>query len=329
MRVLVVEDSPVYRKLLSGCLEEWGFRPVVAETGEQAWRLLRERDAPNLVVLDWVLPDMDGIALCERIRKVDANKGYVYVILLTGKDGRQHMLKAMQCGADDYLTKPFDAPELKARLMVGKRIVELQQELVSAREAMRHSATYDSLTGVMNRGEIMEFLRRELERGRRDHKPVAIILVDIDHFKRVNDLRGHLFGDEALKEVARRLRTKLRIYDGVGRYGGEEFLLVLPGCDSMTALIRADQLREQVSSKPVGSSKLEQVITVSMGVASSEESSDAETLLSQADAGLYRAKHNGRNRVEHIERVDLVSNDKRNRNDPLYLSWSKLRGCSK
>jgi diguanylate cyclase (GGDEF)-like protein len=194
---------------------------------------------------------------------------------------------------------------------------------------MRHSATYDSLTGVMNRGEIMEFLRRELERGRRDHKPVAIILVDIDHFKRVNDLRGHLFGDEALKEVARRLRTKLRIYDGVGRYGGEEFLLVLPGCDSMTALIRADQLREQVSSKPVGSSKLEQVITVSMGVASSEESSDAETLLSQADAGLYRAKHNGRNRVEHIERVDLVSNDKRNRNDPLYLSWSKLRGCSK
>ena len=220
MNALVVDDSPIYRKLIRDHLQEWGFVSTEVETGEQAWRVLQQPDSPKLVLLDWVLPDLDGIELCQRVRNVGASRPYVYVILLTGKDGRKNMLTAMQAGVDDYLVKPFDESELRARILVGKRILDLQQELISARESMRHAATHDSLTGLMNRGEVMDFLTRELARSERDRKPVGIILADIDHFKSVNDSCGHLFGDEALKEIARRFRAKLRVYDAVGRYGG-------------------------------------------------------------------------------------------------------------
>jgi PleD family two-component response regulator len=155
------------------------------------------------VLLDWVLPDVDGVELCRRIRREATNRAYTYVILLTGKDKRQDMLEAMQAGADDYLVKPFDALELRARLMVGKLIIELQEELVAARDSVRYAATHDALTGVMNRGEILDALKRELERARRDKKPVSVILADIDYFKKVNDTFGHLRGDEALKEWPR------------------------------------------------------------------------------------------------------------------------------
>jgi diguanylate cyclase (GGDEF)-like protein len=208
----------------------------------------------------------------------------------------------MQAGADDYLVKPFDELELKARLLVGKRILDLQEELVSARESMRHAATHDSLTGLTNRGEILAMLERELERARRERKPVAVILCDVDHFKNVNDTLGHLFGDEALREIGKRLRAQLRVYDGVGRYGGEEFLMVLPSCDLPNALLRANELREIIANTPVVCSGEERLITMSMGVAVSrcEGKNEVETLLNQADAGLYQAKENGRNRIEHF-----------------------------
>src|SRR5271169_4757306 len=179
VQALVVEDSAVYRKLIGDHLRSWGFGVTLAECGSEAWRILEQPDSPKLVLLDWVLPDLDGIELCQRIRKTRTSGPYVYVILLTSNDGRQNMLEAMQAGADDYLVKPFDEMELKARLLVGKRILELQEELVSAREAMRHAATHDSLTELMNRGEILAMLQRELERARRDHKPLAVILGDI------------------------------------------------------------------------------------------------------------------------------------------------------
>lgn len=301
MQVLVVEDSAVYRKLISDQLQSWGFGMTVVKNGEQAWAVLEQSDSPKLVLLDWVLPDLEGIELCQRLRQAGSSRPYVYVILLTGKERRQDMLSALQAGADDYLVKPFDELELKARLLVGKRILDLQEELVAARESMRHAATHDSLTGLMNRGAVLELLQRELERARREHRPVGVLLADIDHFKNVNDSLGHLYGDEALKEITRRLRSKLRVYDGIGRYGGEEFLLIMPGCDSATALLRGNQLREFVASTPVVCSGVERVITVSMGVAISKVSgnNDVETLLGEADGGLYAAKQAGRNRVEH------------------------------
>src|SRR5271155_450328 len=302
MQALVVDDSAVYRKLIGDHLRGWGFGVTLAESGSEAFRILEQPDSPKLVLLDWVLPDLDGPEICQRIRKAGSSGPYVYVILLTSNEGRQNMLDALQAGADDYLVKPFDELELKARLLVGKRILDLQEELVSARESMRHAATHDSLTGLMNRGEIVAMLERELERARREHHPLSVILGDIDHFKSVNDTLGHLFGDEALREVGRRLRSQLRIYDGVGRYGGEEFLLVLPNCDLPNAMLRADELREMISRAPVLCSGEERLITMSMGVAVSacEGKSEVEALLSQADAGLYAAKEKGRNRIEHF-----------------------------
>jgi diguanylate cyclase (GGDEF)-like protein len=305
-QALVVEDSAVYRKLIGDHLRNWGFGVTLATSGSEAWEILKKTDSPKLVLLDWVLPDLDGIELCKRIREVGSSGGesaapYVYVILLTSNEGRQNMLDALQAGADDYLVKPFDDLELKARLLVGKRILDLQDELVAARESMRHAATHDNLTGLMNRGEILAMLERELERSRRERSTVGVILGDVDHFKSVNDTLGHLFGDEALREIGRRLRSQLRVYDGVGRYGGEEFLMVLPNCDLSDALLRADELRKYVAMTPINCSGEEKMITMSGGVAvsKSEGKSEVEALLRQADAGLYAAKEKGRNRIEH------------------------------
>jgi len=302
MQTLVVEDSAVYRKLIGDHLRSWGFGVTLAECGSEAWRILQQSDSPKLVLLDWVLPDLDGIELCHRIRQAGSTGPYVYVILLTSNDARQNMLDAMQAGADDYLVKPFDEMQLKARLLVGKRILDLQDELVSARESMRHAATHDGLTGLMNRTEIIGTLHRELERSRRERKPLSVILGDIDLFKSVNDTLGHLFGDEALREIGRRLRSQLRVYDGVGRYGGEEFLMVLPNCDLPNAMQRANELREIIAATPVVCSGVERPITMSMGVAVSEcvGKDELEALLNRADAGLYAAKDGGRDRVEHF-----------------------------
>ena len=302
MQVLIVDDSAVYRKLIGDHLRSWGFGVILAETGDEAWRVLEQPKTPKLVLLDWVLPDVEGIELCRSIRAAGLSGQYIYIILLTSKEGRQNMLDALEAGADDYLMKPFDEAELKARLLTGKRILDLQEELVAARESMREAAMRDSLTGLLNHAEIFGMLERELERARRERKPLSVLLGDIDHFKKVNDSHGHLFGDEALREIARRLQSKLRPYDGVGRYGGEEFLLVLPACDLEGAMQRANELRETIANAPVVAGGVERSITMSMGIAVSEciGVKEVEPLVSRADAALYTAKNNGRNRVEYM-----------------------------
>ncbi|HWZ83998.1 MAG TPA: diguanylate cyclase [Terriglobales bacterium] len=315
MDVLIAEDSAVYRKLLSSHLQDWGFNLTIAKDGSEAWELLQRSDCPKLALLDWVLPGIDGIELCRKIRSAGTERAYTYVILLTGKSNKEDLLEAMQAGTDDYLVKPFDEMELKARLLVGQRIIALHEQLVAARESMRHAATHDFLTGVMNRRAIMESLHRELERAKRDKKPVSVILVDIDHFKNVNDTLGHLFGDEALREVAKRLAAKLRVYDGVGRYGGEEFLLILPDCELKDALLRADDVRACIASEPITSAEVSKAVTISIGVASStaQTGKDTESLLQHADQGLYAAKRNGRNRVEHFAEIPEKQSKKTSR----------------
>jgi two-component system, cell cycle response regulator len=302
-QVLVVDDSPIYQHLIAAYLREWGFKIVSATNGVEAWEILRRPGAPVLALLDWVMPGMDGVELCRKLRNQEGREGYVYTILLTAKNSRADLLKAMEAGVDDFLSKPFDELELKARLLVGKRIVALQQELIAAREAMRAAATYDGLTGLLNRREIVECLNRELTRGRREKHPVSLILADIDYFKRVNDQYGHMVGDEVLKEIAHRLTAGVRAYDRVGRYGGEEFLVVMPNCDLISAFTRADEIRGLISRKAVQAGTVATSITISMGLAVADGMSELapETLLHQADLGLYKAKQNGRNRVEQID----------------------------
>lgn len=294
--ILLAEDSALYRHMIGSHLTEWGFDFVCAKDGRTAWNLLMEPCAPRLAVLDWVLPEIEGVELCRRLRSHPGH--YTYTILLTAKNQRQEMLEAMDAGADDFLAKPFDPLELKARLLVGKRIVSLQQKLVSANDALQFTASHDFLTGTWNRSEILAFLQRELARSRRDGSPVGIVLLDVDHFKQVNDQFGHETGDFVLKEIAARLSANQREYDGIGRYGGEEFLLVLPNCDLSATARRADQIRNLIATTPILTPQGAKSVTVSMGVTVAESCTDSESLLRRADVALYQAKRNGRNRVE-------------------------------
>ncbi len=298
MTILLAEDSALYRHLITGHLNEWGFECVCARDGREAWDLLAKPDAPRLALLDWVLPGLDGVELCRRLRDRPETEAYTYAILLTAKSQKQEMLEAMDAGADDFLAKPFDPPELKARLLVGKRIVELQQKLVSANGALYYAASHDYLTKLWNRAAIIAFLQREVARSLREGTALGVILVDADHFKSVNDELGHETGDYVLQELAKRLSVKLREYDGVGRYGGEEFLLVMPGCDLATTTQRANLIRELISSNPIQTPLRKTTITVSMGVAVADPTTTSESLLRRADLALYQAKRNGRNRVE-------------------------------
>ena len=304
--ILLAEDSAIYQHLIKSHFADWGFDFVCAKDGREAWRLLTQPDAPRLALLDWVLPEVDGVEICRRLRG-RGNDPYTYTILLTGKSRKQEMLEALDAGADDFLAKPFDPLELKARLLVGKRIVNLQEKLVSANSALQFVASHDFLTGVWNRGEIVAFLQRELARSERDAEPVGVVLLDVDHFKRVNDEFGHQVGDIVLKEVAKRISLSGREYDGVGRYGGEEFLLVIPGCDLETTYRKADRLRALIAAVPIVTPEGSISISASMGVAVADTSAEAASVLSRADIALYEAKRNGRNRVERYLGLTPVS----------------------
>jgi len=292
MKILLVEDSYIERTKLGSFLTDWGYEWKGVGSGTEAVKLLDGPNPPELALLDWVLPGLDGIDVLRRIRKLTQGN-YIYTVMLTAKTQKKDRLMAMEAGADDYLSKPVDPMELRSRIAVGKRILDLQQSL-------RFAATHDFLTTLLNRSEILAALEREVARGARDDKPATVILADIDHFKRINDTMGHAAGDEVLKEVARRLKQDLRPYDVVGRYGGEEFLLILPGCNLANGVKRADEIRTIVSGQPITTPSGTISVTVSMGVTASDNSRyfmPAE-FLQEADASLYRAKNNGRNRVE-------------------------------
>jgi two-component system, cell cycle response regulator len=299
-RILLAEDSRVYQHLISGYLREWGFDVELAQDGAHAWKRLEEPDAPMLALLDWVLPRLNGIEVCRNIRRRGINERYVYTVLLTGKSDKKDLVLAMEAGADDYLVKPFDPQELRARLFAGKRILEVHHELILAQESLRFAATHDFLTRLWNRAEIVSFLERELERAMREKTPVGVVLLDVDHFKSINDSLGHRTGDIVLKELAHRLRSQLRGYDGVGRYGGEEFLLVLPGCDLGCALARTAEIQRSVAAAPFAPDLGKVSITVSMGVTIAHcGAGNSATLLHDADLALYRAKNSGRDRTVH------------------------------
>ena len=299
--VLIAEDDPLSRRLLERCLQQWDYHVTAVENGVDAWEIMQTENAPQLAILDWMMPGMEGIELCRRIRSHDQTP-YRYVLLLTAKDNKQDLVAGLEAGADDYLTKPFDVDELRARVRAGKRILDLQAALIRAQDELRSVAAHDSLTGLWNRGAILELLRRELSRRQRTGDALGVIMADIDHFKKINDTHGHLVGDVVLQAVTRRLAGHLRPYDSVGRYGGEEFLIVLPACHASDLAMGAERLRRCIADQPIETSMGRIPVTLSFGLASvsqgEKETPACEMLLRRADEALYTAKDRGRNRVE-------------------------------
>jgi two-component system cell cycle response regulator len=307
MRILIAEDDKISRRVLEASLSEWGYDVTAVADGNEALALLRRENAPRLVVLDWMMPGLEGVEVCAKIRE-RSEQPYVYVLLLSARNEKQDMLAGLKAGADDYLTKPFDTHELRARIFAGERILRLQDELIAARDALQFQATHDALTGLLNRGAILRDVKRELTRARREHVSAGVILVDIDHFKAVNDDYGHLTGDAILHGVALRMSGLLRAYDSIGRYGGEEFLVLAPSSDAEGAMQFAERLRAGVESTTYETDAGSLRLTLSLGVAVSnpKEEPDSHALLQAADAALYRAKARGRNRVAIATAADFV-----------------------
>jgi len=298
-KILVAEDDPVSQRMLQSFLAKWGYQVIAVSSGTEALKILEGPDAPPLALLDWMMPGMEGPEICREIRK-DAERPYTYLLLLTARSQKEDLLKGLEAGADDYLTKPFDAQELRARLHVGRRILDLQHHLLAATDELRFRASHDMLTGIPNRGTILEAVSRERARQIRDGGSFGVILADIDHFKEVNDTYGHMAGDTVLKEAACRMRSCVRSYDSVGRFGGEEFLIVVPAGDVNSTTAVAERIREAIAAQPVATEAGPISITASLGIAVST-GREAKEVLRSADEALYYAKARGRNRVEGFD----------------------------
>ncbi len=296
MRILIAEDDFTSRAMLTATLRKAGFDVAAAGDGGEAWRMLQSPDAPKLVLLDWSMPEMDGLEVIRRVRAAEAEEP-PYIILLTSRGEKESRVEGLNSGANDYIIKPYDAQELLARIRVGQRMVDLQAGLVQARRELAYQARHDALTGVHNRRAIMEALTREVARAGREGGPLAVAIGDIDRFKAVNDLHGHAVGDEILCAIVRRLEAGLRAYDHLGRWGGEEFLIVAPGCPAGVAGGLFNRLRAAVADEPIPTKAGPLSVTISFGVAVGDGSQAGADLFAAADASVYRAKEQGRNRV--------------------------------
>ncbi len=305
-RILIAEDDLVSRRMLQVFLAKWGYEVVVARDGREALQTLEAEGAPSLAILDWMMPGLEGPEVCQRVRHHPGRR-YTYILLLTARTQKGDLLRGLESGADDYLTKPFDAQELRARLLVGRRILELQESLITVREELLFQATHDGLTGIANRAVALEAIARERALQARKGGTFGVVLLDLDHFKNINDSYGHLCGDAVLKEAARRIAGCVRPYDTVGRYGGEEFLVVVPFADGAGTLAMAERIRHTIGSEPFQSDAGPIRVTISCGVATSEKALDQNALLHLADVALYRAKERGRNRCEAAISTDEPS----------------------
>ncbi len=293
MKILVAEDSAYFRKTLEDTLIQWGYEVIPATNGLEAWEILQQNDSPRLAILDWVMPKMTGLDVCKMVRKRERGS-YVYTILLTSKSSKENVIAGLEAGVDDYIVKPFDEEVLRCRLKIGERILTLEDKIMQL-------ASIDGLTGLLNRRVFMERFENELKRFERERRPLALIIIDLDNFKQINDNYGHLAGDEVLRQVARQLSSNLRKYDIIGRYGGEEFTVCAPGIDMFGARELAERLRKAIESlrfvEPDTGEEFQ--ITASLGISwlPHDGIPNADVMLKSADEALYLAKRRGKNQT--------------------------------
>jgi two-component system, cell cycle response regulator len=304
MKILIAEDESINRRLVKKHLADAGYETVEAEDGQAAWELFQSEPF-HFVITDWMMPRLDGPALIQNIRN-SGQSHYTYIIILTAMDETENVVRGLESGADDYLTKPLNGRELIARVSSGMRILKLEEQLMQARKQMEVLAMHDGLTGLLNRRAIEEQAEAEFSIARRKERSLSIILLDIDHFKRVNDTHGHKMGDEVLQRVAGVLSESLRKYDRLGRWGGEEFLLILPDTDSQGAMIVAERLRVQTAETNIPQENGEPFsVQISLGVATTIVLKFSTITLAgfidEADQALYKAKQGGRNQVCGVE----------------------------
>ena len=304
MKILIADDQPLDRSVLRLSLEKWGYDIVEAKDGTEAMRILEGDDGPSIAVLDWMMPGLSGPDICREIRRQDRPL-YTYIILLTSKEGKDDLVEGMKSGADDYVVKPVNMHELQVRIRAGKRIIDLQEELIATREELRVQATRDFLTGAWNRRVIMEKLTEEIHRAGRRGDTLGVIMCDIDHFKAINDTHGHPAGDTVLIEVSRRMESSVRSYDSLGRFGGEAFLIVIPDSQPEGIAVIAERIRASIAASSIETASESIQVTVSLGTTAQfvDRMTSPEDLILQADRALYRAKNEGRNRVESADLV--------------------------
>jgi len=300
--ILIAEDNHIARKFLEKILIDAGYAVSSAPNGRKALELFREKFFP-VVLSDWMMPEMNGLELCAALREESRDKGYVFIVLLTAKDAKEDIISGLQAGADDYLTKPINHPELIARLNTGMRILELERNLRDANEKIKHLSITDPLTGCFNRGYMNQKLAQEIRRCQRYNHPLTIVFCDIDHFKAINDTYGHQAGDYVLKEFTHCIAEQIRIdLDWLSRYGGEEFLVVLPETTLDGGYEVAERIRVAVSQKSLQWEDKLIKITSSFGVTGFDIDAldfniTPEFMLCQADKNLYQSKNTGRNRT--------------------------------
>jgi two-component system, cell cycle response regulator len=296
MRILIAEDDFTSRTVLSGVLKKGGHEVLVTVNGAEAWEALQKPDAPVLAILDWMMPEMDGPDVVRRVRALKTDRP-PYIIMLTSKGDKVDIIAGLDAGANDYLAKPFDSGELRARIEVGRRLVEMQDALIESREILAHQATHDPLTGLPNRRAILDRLREELARTRRHENLLAIGMFDIDHFKQVNDTYGHQTGDDVLRGLAKILSETNRVYDAAGRLGGEEFLVITPMKAGKNWISVYNRLCAKIAESKITTKSGLLSITVSIGVVCAGADSTVDEILEATDKAMYQAKNKGRNRV--------------------------------
>lgn len=301
MKFLIAEDESINRRLVKKHLTDAGYETVEAEDGQAAWELFQSEPF-HFVITDWMMPRLDGPALIQNIRN-SGQSHYTYIILLTAMDETENVVHGLESGADDYLTKPLNGRELIARVSSGMRILKLEAQLMQARKQMEVLAMHDGLTGLLNRRAIEEHADAEFSIAGRKERPLSIILLDIDHFKKVNDTHGHKMGDKVLQRVAGILSEDLRKYDRLGRWGGEEFILILPDTDLQGAMIVAERLRVQTAETNISLENGEPFsVQISLGVATTDANFQTiAKFIDAADQALYKAKQAGRNQVCSFE----------------------------